>query len=144
MKTSNPKAKTARRFWSILLSLVMVLTMLPTAALADGTAVTGTFGIQVNTSKDGVAIPSPETFTFEITDRVEGSETPKDLSEYGITVLDQLKVELTDYENKPRPSTTIRVQVDPAKVREDNGWTKESLPLEGREYFKKYLNLRSA
>lgn len=141
MKTSNPKAKTARRFWSILLSLVMVLTMLPTAALADGTTVTGTFGIQVNTSKDGVAIPSPETFTFEITDRVEGSETPKDLSEYGITVLDQLKVELTDYENKPRPSTTIRVQVDPAKVREDNGWTKESLPLEGREYFKKYLNL---
>lgn len=141
MKTSNPKAKTARRFWSILLSLVMVLTMLPTAALADGTTVTGTFGIQVNTSKDGVAIPSPETFTFEITDRVEGSETPKDLSEYGITVLDQLKVELTDYENTPRPSTAIRIQVDTTKVSEDNGWTKESLPLEGREYFKKYLNL---
>ena len=141
MKTSNPKAKTARRFWSILLSLVMVLTMLPTAALADGTAVTGTFGIQVNTSKDGVAIPSPETFTFEITDRVEGSETPKDLSEYGITVMDQLKVELTDYENTPRPSTAIRIQVDTTKVSEDNGWTKESLPLEGREYFKKYLNL---
>ena len=50
MKTSNPKAKTARRFWSILLSLVMVLTMLPTAALADG--------------PDPVSIP----FTVEVTD----------------------------------------------------------------------------
>ncbi|MHA5218702.1 S-layer homology domain-containing protein [Dysosmobacter sp. Phy] len=140
MKTSNPKAKTARRFWSILLSLVMVLTMLPTAALADEPLI-GTFGIQVNTRKGGVAIPSPETFTFEITDRVE-SGTPKPLSDYGITVLDQLEVELTDFENTPRPSTTIRVQVDPAKVREDNGWTKESLPLEGREYFRKYLNLK--
>ena len=141
MKTSNPNARTARRFWSILLSLVMVLTMFPTAALADESLI-GTFDIQVNTSKDGVAIPSPETFTFEITDRVEEPETPKeDLSEYGITVLDQLEVELTDFENTPSPSTTIRVQVDPAKVREDNGWTKESLPLEGREYFKKYLNL---
>lgn len=140
MKTSNPKAKTARRFWSILLSLVMVLTMLPTAALADEPLI-GTFGIQVNTSKGGVAIPSPETFTFEITDRVEESETPKPLSDYGIAVLDQLEVELTDFENTPSPSTTIRVQVDPAKVREDNGWTKENLPLGGREYFKKYLNL---
>ena len=141
MKTSNPNARTARRFWSILLSLVMVLTMFPTAALADESLI-GTFDIQVNTSKGGVAIPSPETFTFEITDRVEEPETPKeDLSEYGITVLDQLEVELTDFENTPSPSTTIRVQVDPAKVREDNGWTKESLPLEGREYFKKYLNL---
>ena len=37
MKTSDPKARTARRFWSLLLSLVMVLALLPTAALADGT-----------------------------------------------------------------------------------------------------------
>lgn len=142
MKTSNPKAKTARRFWSILLSLVMVLTMLPTAALADGTAVTGTFGIQVNTRKDGVAIPSPETFTFEITDRVEESETPKPLSDYGITVLDQLEVELTDFNTNQRPSTTISVQVDTTMVSEANGWTKDNLPLGGRAYFKKYLTLK--
>ena len=50
MKTSNPKAKTARRFWSVLLSLVMVLALLPTAALADG--------------PDPVSIP----FTVEVKD----------------------------------------------------------------------------
>ena len=143
MKTSNPKAKTARRFWSILLSLVMVLALLPTAALADGPLITGSFDIQVNTSKGGVAIPSPEAFTFEITDKVEEPDTPKEnLSEYGITVLDPLKVELTDFNLHPRPSTPIRVQVDPTKVSEANGWTKDNLPLEGREYFKKYLNLK--
>lgn len=142
MKTSNPKAKTARRFWSVLLSLVMVLALLPTAALADGTAVTGTFGIQVNTSKDGVAIPSPETFTFEITDRVEESETPKPLSDYGITVLDQLEVELTDFNTNQRPSATMSVRVDTTKVNEASGWTKDSLPLGGQEYFKKYLTLK--
>ena len=142
MKTSNPKAKTARRFWSILLSLVMVLTMLPTAALADEPPVTGTFGIQVNTSKDGVAIPSPETFTFEITDRVESGTPKEDLSEYGITVLDQLEVKLTDFNLHPRPSTTIRVQVDPAMVSEGNGWTKEFGALGSPDYFKKYLTLK--
>lgn len=142
MKTSNPKAKTARRFWSILLSLVMVLAMLPTAALADGPLITGTFGIQVNTSKDGVAIPSPETFTFEITDRVESGTPKEDLSEYGITVLDQLEVKLTDFENTSRPKATIRVQVDTTKVSEGNGWTRDHLPLEGQEYFKKYLTLK--
>lgn len=142
MKTSNPKAKTARRFWSILLSLVMVLTMLPTAALADGTAVTGTFYIQVITDKGGVAIPSPETFTFEVTDKVEEPETPKDLSEYGITVLDQLKVKLTDFKNKPRPSTTIHVQVDPTKVSEDNGWTPEEGAVGSPNYFWKHLTLK--
>lgn len=141
MKTSNPKARTARRFWSILLSLVMVLAMLPTAALADGTAVTGTFYIQVFTDKGGVAIPSPETFTFEITDKVE-SGTPKPLSDYGITVMDPLEVELTDFENTTSPSTTIRVQVDPEKVREDNGWTKESGPLGSPGYFWKHLTLK--
>ena len=142
MKTSNPKAKTARRFWSVLLSLVMVLALLPTAALADGTAVTGTFGIQVNTSKDGVAIPSPETFTFEITDRVEESETPKPLSDYGITVLDQLEVELTDFNTNQRPSATMSVRVDTTKVIEANGWTKDNLPLVDREYFWKHLTLK--
>ena len=143
MKTSNPKARTARRFWSILLCLVMVLGLFPTMALADGSLITGSFGIQVNTSKDGVAIPSPETFTFEITDRVDAPATPKDdLSEYGITVLDPLEVELTDFNTDQSPSATIRVQVDTSKVRENNGWTKDNLPSEGREYFKKYLNLK--
>ena len=143
MKTSNPKARTARRFWSLLLSLVMVLALLPTAALADETTLTGTFGIQVNTSKGGVAIPSPETFTFEITDRVEVPATPKEnLSEYGITVLGTLEVKLTDYNVSPRPSTTISVQVDTTMVSEANGWTKDNLPLGGRAYFKKYLTLK--
>ena len=54
MKTSNPKARTARRFWSILLSLVMVLTMLPTAALADG--------------PDPVSIQTRLPFSVEVTD----------------------------------------------------------------------------
>ena len=142
MKTSNPKARTVRRLWSLLLSFVMVLALLPTAALADGTAVTGTFGIQVNTSKDGVAIPSPETFTFEITDRVEESETPKPLSDYGITVLDQLEVELTDFNTNQRPSATMSVRVDTTKVIEANGWTKDNLPLVDREYFWKHLTLK--
>lgn len=141
MKTSNPKAKTARRFWSILLSLVMVLTMLPTAALADGTAVTGTFYIQVITDKGGVAIPSPETFTFEITDKVE-SGTPRPLSDYGIKVMDPLEVELTDYENTRNPYTTIRVQVDPTKVRDDNGWTPEEGAVGSPDYFWKHLTLK--
>ena len=141
MKTSNPKAKTARRFWSILLSLVMVLTMLPTAALADGTAVTGTFYIQVITDKGGVAIPSPETFTFEITDKVE-SGTPRPLSDYGIKVMDPLEVELTDFNRHPNPSTPICVQVDPAKVSEANGWTKESGALGSSNYFWKHLTLK--
>ena len=49
MKTSNPKAKTARRFWSILLSLVMVLAMLPTAVLAaeDDTGYDVLEGVQI-------------------------------------------------------------------------------------------------
>ena len=54
MKTSNPKARTARRFWSILLSLVMVLAMLPTAALADG--------------PDPVSIQTGLPFTVKATD----------------------------------------------------------------------------
>ena len=143
MKTSNPKARTVRRLWSLLLSFVMVLALLPTAALADGPLITGSFDIQVNTSKGGVAIPSPEAFTFEITDKVEEPDTPKEnLSEYGITVLDPLEVELTDFNSDQSPSATIRVQVDTTKVSEANGWTKDNLPLEGREYFKKYLNLK--
>ena len=49
MKTSNPKAKTARRFWSVLLSLVMALGMLPTAALAaeDDTEYDVVEGVQI-------------------------------------------------------------------------------------------------
>ena len=49
MKTSNPKAKTARRFWSVLLSLVMALGMLPTAALAaeDDTEYDVVAGVQI-------------------------------------------------------------------------------------------------
>lgn len=142
MKTSNPKAKTARRFWSILLSLVMVLALLPTAALADETTLTGTFGIQVNTSKDGVAIPSPETFTFEITDKVESGTPKEDLSEYGITVLDSLEVKLTDFNADQRPSATICVQVDPAKVRDNNGWIPEEGAVGSPDYYTKQLTLK--
>lgn len=54
MKTRNPKARTVRRFWSLLLSLVMVLALLPTAALADGT--------------DPVSIQTGLPFTVEVTD----------------------------------------------------------------------------
>ena len=57
MKTSNPKAKTARRFWSILLSLVMVLAMLPTVALADG--------------PDPVSIQTGRSFTVKATDEAD-------------------------------------------------------------------------
>lgn len=54
MKTSNPKARTVRRLWSLLLSFVMVLALLPTAALADGT--------------DPVSIQTGLPFTVEVID----------------------------------------------------------------------------
>lgn len=57
MKTSNPKARTARRFWSLLLSLVMVLALLPTAALAYGT--------------DPVSIQTGLPFTVKATDEAD-------------------------------------------------------------------------
>ena len=142
MKPSTPKARTVRRFWSLLLSLVMALALLPTAALADGGEVTGAFKLMAKVEKDGVAIPSPETFTFEITDRVDAPETPKDLSEYGITVPDLLEVKLTDFESEANPSTIIHIKLDTTKISAENGWTKETGAGGSPDYFKKYLTLR--
>ena len=57
MKTSNPKARTVRRLWSLLLSLVMVLALLPTAALADG--------------PDPISIQTGLPFTVKATDEAD-------------------------------------------------------------------------
>ena len=112
MKTSNPKAKTARRFWSVLLSLVMALGMLPTAALAaeddteydvvEGVQIAGPdaaveiagmsigLPLKVTVQQGGAKAPPAETFEFEL---VDTESTPQAPSYYGISLLDDLKIE---------------------------------------------------
>lgn len=112
MKPGNPNKKTARRFWSILLCFVMALGMLPTAALAaeDDTEYDVVGGVQiggpdaaveiagmsiglplkVTVQQGGAKAPPAETFEFEL---VDTESTPQSPSYYGISLLDDLKIE---------------------------------------------------
>lgn len=111
MKTSKRNQRTARRFWRILLCLVMVLGMLPTAALAaeDDTeydvaeewhivdkvyedkiaAISMSIPLETTIQQGGTKAPAAEIFEFEL---VDTASVPQDLSYYGISLLNDLKI----------------------------------------------------
>ncbi|MGO5116432.1 S-layer homology domain-containing protein [Candidatus Avoscillospira sp. LCP25S3_F1] len=112
MKIRNTSAKIAWNVWSILLCLVMVLGMLPTAALAADdteypeagkvsiadngiasivTLQTISLPLEAKVQQGGMLESFVETFEFEL---VDTAEVPQDLSYYGISLLDHLKIEI--------------------------------------------------
>ena len=66
MKMSTQETRTARRIWSTLLCLVMLLGLLPAGALAYGTTEQTNLPITKTVEKTGNIIPGQETFTFEL------------------------------------------------------------------------------
>ena len=80
MKKNSCKTNIAWRVWSILLCLVMMLGVLPTLALADGSVDAGGFVIIKKVEQGGTETPPAETFTFELADSNE--DTPQNLSYY--------------------------------------------------------------
>lgn len=73
MKTSRQETRTARRIWSTLLCLVMLLGLLPAGALAYGTTEQTNLPITKTVEKTGNIIPGQETFTFELLLRTDES-----------------------------------------------------------------------
>mgnify|MGYP001448901127 CR=1 FL=1 len=112
MKTCKRKERRTGRIWSILLCFVMALGMLPTAVLAaeddtgydvlEGVQIAGPsatveiaaisigFPLKVTVQQGGAKAPPAETFEFEL---VDTESTPQDPSYYGISLLDDLKIE---------------------------------------------------
>ena len=106
---------------SILLCLVMAVGILPTAVMAeeevDPRNPVVQFFIEKKVEKsENAAAPSAETFEFVLKDT---ANEEKLLSDYGITLLDELKIE-TDGVGVYRE--TVRAKIDVTKVTENDGW----------------------
>ena len=87
----------------------------------------------------GDVTPPAETFTFVLEDVVNEGETERNLADYGITLVDDLKISTATGNEITK---TFAVQIDPEKVKAENGWhgygnNTPSAPL--RWYSKSFL-----
>ena len=67
----------------------------------------------------GDVTPPAETFTFVLEDVVNEGETERNLADYGITLVDDLKISTATGNEITK---TFAVQIDPEKVKAENGW----------------------
>lgn len=108
-----------KKLFAILLCLVMVVGILPIVALAEENprepVVQFTIVKKVDKAENAVTPPA-ETFEFVLEDT---ADEKKPLSEYGITLLDDLKI---DTDGADVYEKTVRAKIDMAKVNPNGGW----------------------
>ena len=131
-----------KTLFALLLALVMTLGLAATA-WATGVVPTDPFNLGLTITKiveqTGDVTPPAETFTFVLEDVVNEGETERNLADYGITLVDDLKISTATGNEITK---TFAVQIDPEKVKAENGWhgygnNTPSAPL--RWYSKSFL-----
>ena len=134
--------RSRKTLFALLLALVMTLGLAATAWAAE-VVPTDPFNLGLTITKiveqKGNVAPPAETFTFVLEDVVNEGETERNLADYGITLVDDLKISTATGNEITK---TFAVQIDPEKVKAENGWhgygnNTPSAPL--RWYSKSFL-----
>ncbi len=140
------KRRTEKRWLAGLLSLVLAFCLLPGTALAEGdNLITTEFTLEKIVQKGGLAAPLAETFTFELTDT---ANVPKQLSDYGITMMDELTISTKDAQpvlnasdGSKAVTKTVHASIEKAKINTTYGWETVT-PVGSQEpssYYKTFL-----
>ena len=109
-----------KKLLALLLCLVMAVGILPTVVMAEekdprNPVVEFTIVKKVDNAENAVTPPA-ETFEFVLEDT---ADEKKPFSEYGITLLDDLKI---DTDGADLYEKTVRAKIDMAKVNPNGGW----------------------